>query len=239
MVAYTISDSVNPDRRIGMMDLETGRAVILDTACHNCYGPVWSPDERFLAYNAFTGSEWGIKYVDTGGRHADFLARPRDGQGYYSPSWTADSKKVLVQDMSAVYFVDLKGTILTTIPFNDIDTNISASSTMNFLLTPKEDKLIYASGNKMDTVVAPNSDETPSYIFSYDMSSKKVTRLTLGKYDCFYPVLRGDTIFCHGWDPLGGEHQLTNLYRLNMNGGDFKLAFKRCSYFSCRAAAGL
>lgn len=32
----------------------------------------------------------------------------------------------------------------------------------------------------------------------------------------------------------GCEHQLPNLYGLNMNGGDLRLAFKRCSYFSCR-----
>jgi len=233
MLAYTYSDSANPERRIGMMDLETGRAVILDTACQNCYGPVWSPDGKYLAYNAFTGSEWGIKYVDTGGRHADFLARP-DTHGYYSPSWTADSKRVLVQNMSAVYFIDLKGTIVKTIPFQDIDTNITASSSMSFLLTPKEDKLIYSTGLKWDSVPAPNSDETPNYIFSYDMNSKKVIRLTQGKYNCFYPVLRGDTIFCHGWNPTGREHELTNLYRMDVNGGNFKLAFKSCSYFSCR-----
>jgi hypothetical protein len=46
--------------------------------------------------------------------------------------------------------------------------------------------------------------------------------------------LRGDTIFCHGWNPQGDAHEMTNLYRMDMDGGNFRLAFKSCSYFSCR-----
>jgi len=229
-LAYTDLGDPVADRRIGLMDLETGKTTILDPACHNCYGPVWSPDGAWLAYSAFTGHEWGIKYVDTGNRHADFIARPQETRGYYSPSWTADSKRVIVHDMSAVYFIDLNGHVLRTILFKDIDTSIAASSAMDFLLTSKEDKLIYWSSVDEQS----QSGEPPSCIFSYDMSSKKVTRLTSSKYDCFKPRLKGDTIFCHGSDIKEGARGFGNVYSMDISGGDFKVAYKHCTDFSCR-----
>jgi len=233
-LAYTYSDSSFPERRVGLMDLETEKTTILDSGCYNCYGPVWSPDGKYLAYNAYADRQWRIKYVDRENTHAEFLIKKVDGHEYYSPQWAPDSRSIVVQDMAAVRIIDLGGNTLKTIPFSDIDTNIAVSSAISFLLTPKEEKLIYESGVSTDTIPAPNSDEPPSYIFSYDMNSKKVTRLTAAKYNCFKPVLRGDTIFCHGWDPAGEPHDMGNVYRMNINGGDFKLAFKSCNYFSCR-----
>ncbi|HEY4207542.1 MAG TPA: hypothetical protein VGM31_12045 [Puia sp.] len=234
-LAYTdVSDSQS-DRRIGLMDLESGKTTILDSACHNCYGPVWSPDGQYLAYNAFSGGEWNIKYVDTGDKHADFLTKVKGHEhDCFSPQWTADSKRVLVQDLSAIYFIDLKGNVVKTIAFGDIDSTISGSSSMRFLLTPREDKLIYESELSTDSAAAPGSEEPPTYIFSYDMPSKKITRLTNWEYNCYNPVLKGDTIFCHGWDPHCAPGDMGNVYSLTINGGDFKLAFKNCRYFSCR-----
>jgi len=68
-IAYTDVGARDGQRRIGVFDLEAGKVTIYDTACHNCYGPVWSPDGQYLVYNAWTGKRWGIKYTDKDNQH--------------------------------------------------------------------------------------------------------------------------------------------------------------------------
>src|ERR1700749_1673431 len=40
-IAYTDVGGVAGERRIGVFDLEAGKVSILDSGCHNCYGPSW------------------------------------------------------------------------------------------------------------------------------------------------------------------------------------------------------
>src|ERR1700744_6493854 len=50
-IAYTDQGAADHSRRIGVFDLEAGKVTILDSGCHNCYGPSWSPDGAYLVYN--------------------------------------------------------------------------------------------------------------------------------------------------------------------------------------------
>jgi len=90
-IAYTDEGAPDHVRRIGVFDLEAGKVSILDTGCHNCYGPMWSPDGSHLVYNAMIGKEWGIKCVDKENKHPvelavvseDLLQATRDGGGFF------------------------------------------------------------------------------------------------------------------------------------------------------------
>ena len=222
-IAYTDLGAPDHVRRIGIFDLEGGKVTLMDTACHNCYGPVWSPDGDYLVYNAMIGNDWGIKCVDKDNLHplsvAVAFAKDSAG-GYFSPTWSADSRKIAVQNLSGVYIYDLDGKVVRTIPFKQFDTSIQFSSESTFMLTGKEDKLVFWGS---DGSAVFSKADAPAAVFVYDLASSTTSRLSPKGYDCWRPVIKGDTIFCRG---RHGTSLKENTYRMDMDGGHFKLAYK-------------
>ena len=231
-LAYTDYSAPDHERRIGMMDLTTQKSVILDSACHNCYGPVWSPDGKYLAYNAMQGQQWNIKFIDIDKGTATFLTAHAGNLGNFSPVWTADSKKIIVQDMAGIYIINLNGEILRTIDMNAMDSTLLLGSSTQFFLTPKEDKLIFAGQRSTDSALANDEGEPPVHLFAYDPEAKKLTELGPKDHSTYDPVFKGDTIFCGGY-ALRGKGGF-NIYSMDVAGGNFKLAFRGRQYFSCR-----
>jgi len=219
-IAYTDVGGKNHERRIGVFDLEAGKVTILDTACHNCFGPVWSPDGNYLVYNAFMGKNWGIKYIDKDNQHPMELAAPMDSLlGFSSPSWSADGKKIVVQNMSAVYIYGLNGRVLQSIPFEQIDTGLAFSSATSFVLNKSEDKLVYWAGLSEEG----KNGEPPTAVFVHDLGQGKSVRISPKGYACWQPILKGDTVYCNGRHGGNGKE---NVYRMDLNGEHFALAYK-------------
>ena len=220
-IAYTDMGAPDRMRRIGIFDLEAGKVRLLDTGCHNCYGPVWSPDGEYVVYRALMGNEWGIKCVDQGGVHPLTIAVGRDSPGgVFSPTWSADSRKIAVQNMSGVYIYDLDGKVVKSVPFAQFDSAIQFSNESTFMLTGNEDKLVFWGGSLAD---ATGRADAPAAVFVYDFSTARTSRLSPKGYDCWRPVIKGDTIFCRG---RHGNSLKENTYRMDMDGGHFKIAYK-------------
>ena len=220
-IAYTDMGAPDHARRIGVFDLEAGKVTLMDTGCHNCFGPVWSPDGNYLVYNAMTGNEWGIKCVDKDNLHPLQIVNAEDSlEGFFSPTWSSDSRKIAVQNMSGVYIFDLDGKMVRSIPFGRFDTSIQFSSESSFMLTGREDKLVFW-GSDGSAVTA--RDDAPAAVFVYDLATARTNRISPKGYDCWRPVIKGDTIFCRG---RHGSSLKENTYRMDMDGGHFKLAYK-------------
>lgn len=220
-IAYTDLGAPDRVRRIGVFDLEAGKVTLMDTSCHNCYGPVWSPDGEYLVYNAMIGTEWGVKCVDKDNQHAMAVAVPHDSvDGYFSPTWSADSRKIAVQNMSGVDIYDLDGKVLRSIPFEQIDTAIQFSNESSFMLTGSEDKIVFWGSD--GSGVGARAD-APAAVFVYDLATAKTNRISPKGYDCWRPVIKGDTVFCRG---RHGNSLKENTYRMDLDGGHFKLAYK-------------
>lgn len=219
-LAYSDYGAPNQERRIGLMNLGTKQITILDSNCHNCYGPVWSPDGKYLAYNAFTDNGWSIKYVVKENGHPVMLAKSVSmNDDKFSPTWSADSKKIVLHDMQALYMLDLNGAIIKTIPFKELDTTFSPSSDTHIRLSKNEDKIFFETQVYED----PGDGEPPSAIFVYDLMARKSTRISPKGYNCFHPVIKGDTIFCSG---TKGSSRRVDIYSMDFNGGHFNVAFK-------------
>jgi Tol biopolymer transport system component len=218
-IAYTDMGGKNRERRIGVFDLEAGKVTIMDTGCHNCYGPVWSPDGEYLVYNAFTGKNWGIKYIDKDNQRPVFLAMPADSLGFSAPTWSPDGKKIVVQNLSSVYIYGLDGRVLQSVPFEQLDTSLSFSSSTAFVLNKSEDKLVYWAATGRES----KNGEPQAAVFVHDLGAGKSMRISPRGYMCWQPVLKGDTVYCNGKRAAGGKE---SVYRMDMNGGHFALAYK-------------
>ncbi|HLZ89712.1 MAG TPA: hypothetical protein VKQ52_20805 [Puia sp.] len=224
-IAYTDVGARDHQRRIGVFDLEAGKVTILDTSCQNCYGPVWSPDGNYIVYNAFTGKDWGIKYVDKDNQHPVVLATPADSLLVFSsPTWSADSRKIVVgasgrTGPQAVYIYGLDGRVLQSISFEQLDTSLAFSSASTFVLNRGEDKLVYWASVSQES----KDGESPTAVFVHDLAAGRSVRISPKGYVCWQPVLKGDTVFCNGKHSGSGKE---NIYRMDLDGGHFALAYK-------------
>jgi len=219
-IAYTDIGGKDHERRIGVFDLEAGKVTILDTGCHSCYGPVWSPDGNYLVYNAFTGKTWGIKYVDKDNQHVVELATSTDSLLEFSaPTWSSDGKKIVVQNMAAVYIYSMSGRVLQSVPLEQMDSSLAFSSSTTFVLNKNEDKLVYWAGVSSDV----KSGEPHTAVFVHDLGSGKSARISPKGYECWQPILKGDTVYCNGKKGASGK---SNVYRMDLNGRNFEVALK-------------
>jgi TolB protein len=235
-IAYTKFRQLGDRRRIEIADLGSGTTFLLDSACKICYGPVWSPDGKYIAYNAFIDYHWFILLWDLGGKAEPVnLSKELNATGEaYSPTWSDDGKKILVQDLTHLFILDLAGRIIDSIPITRLRKDPAISSRSRYILSRDETSIIF----DMELDGSSAGDDPPSAIFVYDRKTKKTTKVSPVGYDCFQPVLKGNRIFYCGWkegDPtIDKQTFVGNIYSSAIDGSDFRLEFKNRRDFSYR-----
>ena len=213
-IAYT-DTTTHDERSIRLFEIATGKTTNLDTACRECFGPVWSPDGGHIAYS-FYSKTWDIRYADRANGLVHLLANSADTlEGIYSPTWTEDGKNIIAQDMSYVYIIRLDGVIIKKIALKEIDTALMITSDSRFLLTKDGGRLIYDSG--VDE--GPEGDEPPNAIFSYDLAVKTKRRLSPKGWDCWHPVMKDSLIYVNA---VKINDSSFDIYSMNLEGGNFK-----------------
>jgi Tol biopolymer transport system component len=238
-VAYTKMEE-NHLRQVEIMDLKTGATTLVDAACHQCYGPVWSPDGKQLVYNGFSGSNWNILLWPAGGGAAPVNITKRlngtgtgrmYGQGDpFSPTWSADGKKILIQDMRNILVLDLAGRVLDSLPISSVRKDADISSASRYLLSRDETKIIF------DMQVNDSSeDDPPRAIYVYDRKKTNTIKVSPDGFQAFQPVLKGDRIFFNGYKvgaDQSGPNLGMNIYSVAMDGAGFRLEYEDRRDFS-------
>jgi Tol biopolymer transport system component len=214
------------------VDLTSGKTTLLNP-CKHCYGPVWSPDGEHIVYNDFDGDQWYILLLDFDAKTA-LAGLPRAllmTGGFYSPTWSDDGKKILVQNMKSVFIVDFFGRIMDSIPIARLREAPAPTSSSRYLLTRDETSIIF----DME-VDASSIDDSPSAIYVYNRETQQTRKVSPEGYDCFHPVLKSDRIFFSGWkvgDPeVDHKTFVGNIYSLAIDGSDFRLEYKNRRDFS-------
>lgn len=222
-IAFT--DESNIGRKISIMDLATFASSPLDTSSGPSYDPAWSPDGRYIACTALQNGQWNTKIVDLKTRKATFL--PLDGgSGHTHPGWGADSNKIIARSAHLDVF-ELNGRLVRSYDLTNPGSPVIDGNT-RLLLTAKEDKIVFAGR------ISPEP-QSPKYLYLFDRATGAFQRLGPDGYVCSDPVLKGDTVFCSGFNPKGTD--APGIYRIDLSGEHFALVIPDAQHFSCRPAS--
>jgi TolB protein len=234
MLAYT--NDADSHRRIALLDLDNDKTSILDSACTNCWGPVWSPDGRYIAYDVYTHvggmfndnaiGSWGIAVIGLEDRDTVIVSKNTSARfGSNSPAWSADSKKLIFQDLEFVHIVDLKGNPLKDIPDSVFPPNSGISFDSKFLLTADGKKIVFNVERGDSLGIHP-----PGAIFVFDTLTQKTIRISPKGYDCSQPFLKDGRVF---FDAIKkASEKKYNIYSVDLNGKDLKLEFRNRQDFT-------
>jgi len=225
-LAYT-TNSENGNRQIEVMDLNTKQKTLLNTNNTNCYGPVWSPDGEFIVYNAFINNIWQIGIIDKDNHEPVIITK---SQNYttenFSPTWSADSKKIVVQNLDTVYIFSKEANLIEKIPVNTFANQDDMTSFSRFCLTKDENKIVFDC-----SVDEPGFNEPPGAIFVFDRKTKTTKRLTPKGYWCSQPFLKGDRIY---FTASKKDSKFDNIFSIKTDGTEFKLMLKNASDFTSK-----
>jgi TolB protein len=103
-----------PERHIAIADVATSRVTVLpNIPSDNCFGPVWSPDGKQLAFSIMADKAWQLGLVNADGSGFRFLKnaelRP---EAFGAPEWARDGKSIFCHDLDNIYQIDLDGNVL-------------------------------------------------------------------------------------------------------------------------------
>jgi len=233
-LAYT-ANTKDGGRILKVIDINTKVKIILNTNSNNCYGAVWSPDGKYIAYNVFDAakSKWSIAVIDAANTMQPNVLTGQLEQSYM-PTWLADSKSVVVQNMDNVFVFDLSGNISATYKISDIargapglDNNTGPSSADRFVFTADGSKIVFSS----EVDEPGGQDGPPNGVFVYDVSSRSTLRLSPKGYFAGGVFIKGNKVLFTG-SKL--KSTVSNVYTVDLDGKNFKILFPGCADISAK-----
>ena len=234
-LAYTENyESDNPNaagsnRRIVILNLETGnkRNIVYDS--QEYYGPIWSNDGKKIAFNAFSNGVWNIVVVDTNLNNYRVL-KPQSKKSYHTISWTTDDKEILTHNLDTLFIIDTSNLIREQLPVKDIINKRSKSSATVFHLTPDRKFLIFNADNN-EASFCNNENEIhdglPNALYKYDLDNKSLAKITPDTlYSSDYEI-SGETIYFAA-SPKCNAHK-RGIYTISLNGKNLKEFIKNAN----------
>jgi Tol biopolymer transport system component len=163
-----VTSNKDMSREIRLVDLATGRVTEFDSLKkYLCYGTVWSPDSKMLAFGLYQSGKWQAVVLDVETREWRIVSQKiNTSLGVSATTWSADSKSILTQDLDNVYQVKLDSAVVRKFPVSEIADDISyVSSATTYVLAPDGNSLIF------DTEELPGESRR-SRIWEFDLRSK-------------------------------------------------------------------
>jgi TolB protein len=222
MITYSV-DGVAPNkdmtREIRVADLNTGRVTEFESLKHYlCYGSVWSPDSKKLAFGLFKNSRWEAVVMNYQTRDWKIVTQKvNTSLGVSSTTWSADSNSVLTQDLDSIYILNLRGDLLKKLSVSDIVDDISyISSSTTYVLSVDGKSLIF------DTDQLPDDKRAPM-IWAYDLSTKKRKQISSKTFGAMHPVVLPDDEIVFTGFPLTRRRGSSGIYKMKTDGTQVQL----------------
>jgi TolB protein len=214
-----------PERHIAIADVASGKVTVLkDIPSDNCFGPVWSPDGKQLAFSIMADKEWHLGLVNADGSGFRFVKNAAlKSDAFGAPEWARDGKSILCHDLDNIYRIDLDGNILKKWELSKILTDASMNGGDRLSISPDGNVLL------MDVDCGAeherqNWDGPQPAIEKFDLASEKAVRVS-GKDDFVWEPfwLSSGEFLCI----LQKENENEpSIYRMSLDGKNAKLLVK-------------
>jgi TolB protein len=133
-----------PERHIAIVDVASGKVTVLpNIPSDNCFGPIWSPDGKQLAFSIMADKAWQLGLVNVDGSGFRFVKnaglRP---EAFGAPEWAHDGKSIFCHDLDNIYQIDLEGNVLKKWELAKILTDASMNSGDRLSISPDGNTLL-------------------------------------------------------------------------------------------------
>jgi TolB protein len=228
VVFNTEGDAKNrpgPERHVAIADVASGKVTVLpNIPSDNCFGPVWSPDGKQLAFSIMADKAWQLGLVNVDGSGFRFVKnaelRP---DAFGAPEWARDSKSIFCHDLDNIYQIDLDGKVLKKWGLAKTLTDASMNSGDRLSISPDGNTLLMDvdCGSEHER---KNWDGPQPAIEKLDLSGDKAVRV-MGKGDFVWEPfwLSANEFLCIMQKE--NENQ-ASIYRMSLDGKNPKLLVK-------------
>src|SRR6266481_576957 len=214
-----------PERHIAIADLASGKVTVLkDIPSDNCFGPVWSPDGKQLAFSIIADKAWQLGLVNADGSGFRFVKnaelRP---EAFGAPEWARDGKSIFCHDLDSIYQIDLDGNVLKKWELAKILTDASMNGGDRLSVSP-DGKALLMDVDCGSEHERKNWDGPQPAIEKFDLSGDKAVRVT-GKDDFEWEPfwLSANEFLCI--IQKENENQ-PSIYRMSLDGKNAELLVK-------------
>ena len=214
-----------PERHIAVADVATGKVTVIpNIPSDNCFGPVWSPDGKQLAFSIMADKAWHLGLVNAGGSGFRFVKnaelRP---EAFGAPEWARDGKSIFCHDLDNIYQIDLDGNVLKKWELAKILTDASMNSGDRLSVSPDGNALLMDVDTGSDHERKDWDGPQPA-IEKFDLSADRAARVT-GKDDYVWEPfwLSANEFLCI--IQKENENQ-PSIYRMSLDGKNPKLVVK-------------
>src|SRR5438132_2082889 len=214
-----------PERHIAIADVASGKVTVLpNIPSDNCFGPVWSPDGKQLAFSIMADNAWHLGLVNADGsgfrlvKNAEL--RP---EAFGAPEWARDGKSIFCHDLDNIYQIDLDGNVLKKWELSKILTDASMNGGNRLSVSP-DGKVLLMDVDCGSEHERKNWDGPQPAIEKFDVASEKAVRVT-GKDDFVWEPfwLSNDEFLCI----LQTENEKEpSIYRMSISAKNSKLLVK-------------
>ena len=214
-----------PERHIAIADVSSGKTTVVpNIPSDNCFGPVWSPDGKQLAFSIMTESAWHLGLVNPDGSEFRIVKNAElKPDAFGAPEWARDGKSIFCHDLDNIYQIDLNGNVLKKWELSKILTDASMNGGDRLSISP-DGKALLMDVDCGSEHERKNWDGPQPAIEKLDLSADKALRIS-GKDDYVWEPfwLTANEFLCIMQKE--NENQ-ASIYRMSLDGKNAKLLVK-------------
>lgn len=221
-VVFNTEEANSGNRKISVAEVATGKVTVIpNIPSDNCFGPVWSPDGKEVAFHMFNGTSWEIGLIGTDGTGFKVLTvRSPQVVEVWRPAWAADGKSIFCHDLEAIFQVSLEGRVLKKWPLTLIGKDVGMSSGSGLTASP-DGRYLLMDVDMATEISVKGWDGPPPALWKLDLQTERFTLVSPMDLLAWSPCwLTEDEVLCQG---ATGAKPKPGLYQLLLKSGVYKL----------------